>query len=89
MDSWRVKNVFKSTNGVSYEAISSYMYKLSYHPRITTGISFERYPASKKFLLCDEDPNGEVEVEVPKDRVNRAGIATFKVATMIIHYIKF
>ena len=49
MDSWRVKNVFKSNNGVSYEAISSYMYKLSAHPRITTGISFERYPAAKKF----------------------------------------
>ena len=41
MDSWRVKNVFKSNNGVSYEAISSYMYKLSDHPRITTGILFE------------------------------------------------
>ena len=25
MDSWRVKNVFKSNNRVSYEAISSYM----------------------------------------------------------------
>ena len=36
MDSWRVKNVFKSNNGVSYEAISSYMYKLSNHPKITT-----------------------------------------------------
>ena len=64
MDSWRVKNVFKSNNGVSYEANSSYVYKLSTHPRVITGISFERYPASKKFLLCDEDPNGEVEVEV-------------------------
>ena len=49
------------------------MYKLSDHPKITTGISFERYPASKKFLLCDEVPNGEVEVEVNK------GAATFKV----------
>ena len=27
-------------------------------------ISFEQYPASKKFLLCVEDPNGEIEVEV-------------------------
>ena len=37
MDSWRVKNVFKSNSGVSYEAISSYMYKLSDHPKITKG----------------------------------------------------
>ena len=29
IDSWRVKNVFKSDNGVSYEVISSYMYELS------------------------------------------------------------
>ena len=79
MDSWRVKNVFKSNNGVSYEAISSYMYKLSTHPRITTGISFERYPASNNFLLCDENPNGEVEVEV-----NEARIATFKVEILCI-----
>ena len=26
IDSWRVKNVFKSDRGVSYEGISSYMY---------------------------------------------------------------
>ena len=64
MDSWRVKNVFKSNNRVSYEAISSYMYKLSDHPKITEGISFESYPSRKKFLLCIEDPSGEVEVEV-------------------------
>ena len=35
MDSWRVKNVFKSNNGVSYEAISSYMFKLTDHSKIT------------------------------------------------------
>ena len=64
MDSWRVKNVFKSNDGVSYKAVSSYMYKLSDHPKITTGISSECYPSTKKFLLCDEVPNGEVEVEV-------------------------
>ena len=57
MDSWRVKNVFKSNNGVSYEAISSYMYKVTDHPKITEGISFERYPSAKKFLLCNEVPN--------------------------------
>ena len=78
MDSWRVKNVFKSSNGVSYEAISSYMYKLSKHPKITEGISFEQYPSTKKFLLCDEDPKREVEVEVNE------GIAKFKVEILRI-----
>ena len=73
MDSRRVKNVFKSNNGVSYEAISSYMYKLSDHPKITEGIPFERYPSTKKFLLCNEVPNGEVEVEMNE------GVAMFKV----------
>ena len=62
LKSWRVKNVFKSNNGVLYEAISSYMYKLSHHPKITEGISHEQYPSTKKFLLCDEDPRREVEV---------------------------
>ena len=41
MDSWRVKNVFKSSNGVSYEVISSYMYNLKEHPKTTKCISFE------------------------------------------------
>ena len=39
MDSWRVKNVFKSNN----EAISSYMFKLTDHPKITEGISLSIY----------------------------------------------
>ena len=73
MDSWRVKNVFKSNNRVLYEAISSYMFKLTDHPKITKGISFEGYPSTKKFLSCVEDPRGEVEVEVNE------GVATFKV----------
>ena len=60
-------------NGVSYEAISSYMYKLSDHPKITEGISFESYPSTNKFLSCIEDASGEVEVEVNE------GVATFKV----------
>ena len=64
MDSWRVKNVFKSNNGVSKEAISSYTFKITDHPKITKGISFESYPSTKKFLTCIEDPKGEVEVEV-------------------------
>ena len=50
MDSWRVKNVFKSNNGVSYEAISSYMYKLSDHLKITERILFESCLSRKKFL---------------------------------------
>ena len=73
IDSWKVKNVFKSNNGVSYEAISSYMYRLEDHPSMTDSVSFEQYPSMKKFLLCDGNPNGEVEVEVSD------GIATFKV----------
>ena len=64
MNSWRVKNVFKSNNGVSYEAVSSYMFKLTDYPKITESISFESYPSTKKFLSCVEDPSGEVEVEV-------------------------
>ena len=39
------------------------MYELTDHYKITEGISFERYPSTKKFLLCNEVPNGEVEVE--------------------------
>ena len=41
MDSWSVKNVFKLSNGVSYEVISSYTYNLKEHPKITECISFE------------------------------------------------
>ena len=73
MDSWRVKKVFKSNNGVSYKAISSYMFKLTDHRKLTECISFERYPSTKKFLSCVEDPSGEVKVEVNE------GVATFKV----------
>ena len=78
MDSCRVKNVFKSSNGVSYEVISSYMYNLKEHPKITECILFERYPSTQKLLLCDEDPKGEVEVEVNE------GIATFKVEILLM-----
>ena len=41
VDSWRVRNVFGSDNGVSYEALSSYKYKLSDHPQMESTISFE------------------------------------------------
>ena len=50
VDSWRVRNVFELDNGVSYEVISSYMYRLSPHPSMDSSISFERYPAAKKCL---------------------------------------
>ena len=67
VDSWRVKSVFKSDNGVSYEAISHTMHKLLTQPRLDSGISFERYAAAMKCL-------GGVDIEVSvKD-----GIATFK-----------
>ena len=56
MGSWKVKNVCKSNDGVSYEAISSYVFKLTDHPKITEGISFESYPSTKKFLSWVEDP---------------------------------
>ena len=84
VDSWRVKNVFKSNDGVSYEAISSYMNKLSTHPSVTSGISFERYPASKKFLLCDEDSNGEVEVEVNGARIAMLKVEILRISKFIV-----
>ena len=70
--------MFKTNNGVSSKTISSYMYKLSNHPKITKGISFEHYPSTKKFLLYDEVPNGEVEVELNE------GVAMFKVDVLRI-----
>ena len=41
VDSWRVRNVFESDNEVSYEALSSYMYKLLDHPQMESTILFE------------------------------------------------
>ena len=67
VDSWRVRNVFESDNGVSYEAPSSCMYKLSDHPQMESTISIERYLAAQKCL-------GEVNTEVSvKD-----GIVSFR-----------
>ena len=51
--------MFKSNNGVSYEAISSYMFWLEEHLKITEGISFDKYPSTKKFLLCEDIPQRE------------------------------
>ena len=67
IDSWRVKNVFESDRGVSYEGISSYMYELSDHPRFDSGMSFGRYPTAKKYL-----EGADVEVSV------KGGIATLR-----------
>ena len=41
VDSWRVKNVFKSNNGVSYEVLSTAMYKSLTQPQLNSKISFE------------------------------------------------
>ena len=56
VDSWRVKNVFKSNNGDSYEVLSTAMYKLLTQPQLDSGISFERYSTAKKcFRGVDKD----------------------------------
>ena len=75
IDSWRVKNVFRSSNGVSYEVISSYMYKLSPHPSMDSPISFERYPAAKK---CLKGLDVEVSVKDVGPGALCGGIATFR-----------
>ena len=67
IDSWRVRVTFKSDNGVSYEAISTYMYKLLDQPVIDSGISFERYTVVKK---CSGGAHIDVSVN--------GGIATFR-----------
>ena len=78
VDSWRVRNVFKSNNGVSCEALSSAMYKLSTHPRLDSGISFERYPTAKK---CLEGVDVEVSV---KDGIATFRGEIFRISTFII-----
>ena len=75
IDSWRVKNVFKSDNGVSYEVISNYMYGLSSHPSMDSAISFERYPATKK---CLKGVDVEVSVKDGGPGAPPGGIATFR-----------
>ena len=75
IDSWRVKNVFKSSNGVSYEVISSYMYRLLPHPSMDSPISFERYPAAKK---CVKGVDVEVSIKDGGPGAPPGGIATFR-----------
>ena len=84
MDSWRVKNVFKSNNGVSYEAISSYMYELNDSPSLPERMSFERYSSTKKFPLCDEDPNGKVEGEINESRVESFKVDILRISKFIV-----
>ena len=78
VDSWRGRNVFESDNGVSYEALSGCMFKLSTQPRLDSGISFEQYPAAKKCL-------GGVDVEVSvKDRIASFGGEIFHILMFTI-----
>ena len=75
IDSWRVKNIFKSSNEVSYEVISSYMYRLSPHPSMDSPISFERYPAAKK---CLKGVDIEVSIKDGGPGAPPGRIATFR-----------
>ena len=75
IDSWRVKNIFKSDNRVSYEVIGSFMYELLDHPRMDSAISFERYPAAKKYL---KGVDIEVSVKDGGPEAPLHGIAAFK-----------
>ena len=78
VDSWRVRNVFKSDNRVSYEALSSAMYKLSTHPQLDSRISFEQNLTAKK---CFEGVDIEVSV---KDRIATIRGEIFRISTFII-----
>ena len=93
MDSWRVKNVFKSNNRVSYEAISSYMFKLTDHPKITESMGSHSgpWPTGTKHLTSrgpisfEQYPSTKKFlpcIEDPKGEVElevNEGVATFKV----------
>ena len=70
--------MFESDNGVSYEALSSYMYKLSDHPQMESAISFERYPAAKKCL-----GGIDVEVSVKNGKASFRG-EIFRISTFTI-----
>ena len=74
VDSWRVKNVFLSNNGVSYEVLSTAMYKLLTQLQLDSRISFERYSTTKK---CFGGVDKDIEVSV------NDGIVSFKVRSFI------
>ena len=61
VESWRVRNVFISDNGVSYEVLSHPMYTLTDQPRLYSRILFEHYPAAKK---CFSGVDTDIEVNV-------------------------
>ena len=67
VDSWRVKSIFKSDNGVSYEVPSHTMHKMSPLSYLDSGISFDRYITARKCF-----GGGDVEVSVSN------GSASFK-----------
>ena len=93
MDSWRVKNVCKSNNGVSYKSISSYMFKPTDHPKITEGMGSRRSlwdPASRSDhgpagpILFESYPSTKKFLSCVEDpsgevEVDVRGVATFKV----------
>ena len=82
VDSWRVKNAFKSSNGVSYEVLSSYMYKLEpiVIPANDRAFEFEHYPLVKKCLI--EGITKSIEVGFNDDR-----IASFRVNNGISMFV--
>ena len=69
-----MKNVFKSNNGVSYEVLSTAMYRLLTQPQLDSRISFEQYTTVKKCLV---EVDKDIEVSV------NDGVAPFKVMTFI------
>ena len=71
VDSWQVKFIFKSYNGVSYEVLSHTGHKLSPFSYLGSGISFDRYIAVKKYF-------GGADVEVSLSK----GVASFKGGTL-------
>ena len=66
VDSWRVKFIFKSDDGVSYEVLSHTGHKLSPFSYLDSGISFDRHIPVKKYF-----GGADVEVSVSK------GVASF------------
>ena len=78
VDSWRVKSVFKSNNGVTYEVLSNTMYELSPPPDINSGIPFNRYVTAKKFVA---GLDGNIGVSVSDGEASFKGgrLSTFTV----------
>ena len=73
VDSWRVRSIFKSDNGVSYEALSQARHELSPLSHLDSRISFDRYVTAKKCF-----GGGEVDVEVSVSK----NVASFKGGTI-------